>query len=70
MRSSRPPGSTRGTQGTRWRLLACALVAAAGLVLAWPELPDPLFATPASAIAVARDGTLLGGRIASDGHEI
>lgn len=46
-------------------------LALAGLALAlgvWRSLPDPLFAAPLSTVLLARDGTLLGARIADDGQ--
>jgi len=48
-----------------------ALFGALGLLLAlgvWRSLPSPLFDTPLSAVLVARDGSLLGARIAEDGQ--
>lgn len=46
-------------------------LALAGLALAlgvWRSLPDPLFTAPLSTVLLARDGTLLGARIADDGQ--
>lgn len=54
--------------GQHRRRLGLAL---AGLALAlgvWRSLPDPLFAAPLSTVLLARDGTLLGARIADDGQ--
>jgi penicillin-binding protein 1C len=48
--------------------LTCALAGLAVAAGAWPVLPDPLFAEPSSSIILARDGTLLGARIADDGQ--
>lgn len=48
-----------------------ALIAAAGVAVAvgaWRSLPDPLFDEPLSTVVLARDGTLLGARIADDGQ--
>ena len=53
---------------TRWRR-ACALATSTTLLMAagfWNCLPEPLFDVPTAAVVVARDGTLLGARIASD----
>lgn len=50
----------------RRTLLAIAAVAI-GLGL-WRALPDPLFDAPLSTVLLARDGTLLGARIADDGQ--
>jgi penicillin-binding protein 1C len=46
-------------------LVAFAALAAAG---AWLSLPNPLFRVPLSTAVLARDGTLLGARIADDGQ--
>ena len=55
--------------GIRGRLgLALLLVLPVGLFAWWRMLPQPLFATPQSYVLEARDGTLLGARIASDGQ--
>lgn len=54
------------TRSRRRLLLAAALLgAAAGF---WRALPDPLFDAPLSTVLLARDGTLLGARIADDGQ--
>ena len=45
--------------------LALVAVAAVGF---WQLAPSPLFQTPQSAVLLARDGTLLGARIAADGQ--
>ena len=54
-----------------WRHRRRALAALAVLALAlgfWRSLPEPLFAEPLSTVLLARDGTLLGARIADDGQ--
>jgi len=51
----------------RFRLPLAGLLLAAGLGF-WALLPQPLFGEPLSAILLARDGTLLGARIAADGQ--
>ncbi len=52
---------------TRRRVLVgvASLTAALGLGF-WRCLPEPLFAVPVASVLLARDGSLLGGRIASD----
>jgi penicillin-binding protein 1C len=53
------------------RLRRWALVGAAALLVAvgvWRSLPRPLFSQPLSVVLLARDGTLLGARIAEDGQ--
>jgi penicillin-binding protein 1C len=45
--------------------VAIAIAATIGL---WRSLPSPLFADPLSTIVLARDGSLLGARIADDGQ--
>ena len=45
--------------------VAIALAVAAWF---WRLAPDPLFAEPESSVLLARDGQLLGARIASDGQ--
>ncbi|MFM9882565.1 MAG: penicillin-binding protein 1C [Burkholderiales bacterium] len=52
--------------GPRRILFAIAALAAAFGV--WRSLPTPLFAAPLSTVLLARDGTLLGARIADDGQ--
>ncbi|GMR24545.1 MAG: hypothetical protein BMS9Abin37_3102 [Acidobacteriota bacterium] len=49
---------------TRRRLVALAALAL-GLGF-WRALPEPLFDVPVASVLLARDGTLLGGRIADD----
>ena len=54
-----------------WRPRRRALAALAVLALAlgfWRSLPEPLFDEPLSTVLLARDGTLLGARIADDGQ--
>jgi len=46
------------------RAIACLAI----VLGAWRSLPDPLFDEPLSTIVLARDGTLLGARIAEDGQ--
>ena len=54
---------------SRWRIaLIAALAAAAAGVGFWRMLPQPLFKEPQASILLARDGTLLSARIASDGQ--
>ncbi len=48
-----------------WGLVALALLIAAEVAT---RLPDPLFDAPLSSVLEARDGTLLGARIARDGQ--
>lgn len=62
-------------EGRRWSLsrrswrVACICVTLVVLtVMFWRLPPDPLFSEPAAAILLARDGTLLSARIASDGQ--
>jgi penicillin-binding protein 1C len=50
----------------RW--VACLWMLVAASVAFWRMLPDPLFSEPLAAVLVARDGTLLSARIASDGQ--
>jgi penicillin-binding protein 1C len=52
--------------GRRRALVVLALTLAA--IGYWRSLPDPLFADPLSTIVLARDGELLGARIADDGQ--
>ncbi len=54
---------------SRWRiaLIAALAVIAMGLGF-WRMLPQPLFKEPQASILLARDGTLLSARIASDGQ--
>lgn len=61
---------TRSRQAGRRRAIAGVAVLAAATTgaLWWNALPSPLFDAPYSSIATARDGRLLGGRIASDGQ--
>ena len=61
---------TKRGLATLWRrrwLTAATLFMAAG-VWFWRLLPDPLFDEPESSILLARDGQLLGARIAADGQ--
>ncbi|MEQ1658775.1 MAG: transglycosylase domain-containing protein, partial [Hylemonella sp.] len=54
-----------------WRHRRRTLGALAALAIAlgvWRSLPDPLFEQPLSSVLQARDGTLLGARIADDGQ--
>ncbi len=54
-----------------WRSKAVRVAAAAlavGGIAFWWMLPRPLFSEPLSAVLLARDGTLLGARIAEDGQ--
>lgn len=54
-----------------WRHRRRTLAAIAALAIAlgvWRSLPDPLFEQPLSSVLQARDGTLLGARIADDGQ--
>jgi penicillin-binding protein 1C len=48
--------------------LALLVVAVFGAAAFWAMLPRPLFREPHSAVLFARDGTLLGARIAADGQ--
>lgn len=53
----------------RYRRRAFAALALLALALAfWRSLPEPLFAQPLSTVLLARDGMLLGARIADDGQ--
>jgi penicillin-binding protein 1C len=47
--------------------VAAALLLAGGIAF-WAMLPRPLFREPLSAVLLARDGSLLGARIAADGQ--
>lgn len=58
------PGSRRRRLAV-WGGGAAALVVVAGIAT---RLPDPLFDHPVSSVLEARDGSLLGARIASDGQ--
>ena len=51
---------------SRRALGLAAFVAAAGAGAFWHCLPEPLFDVPTATIALSREGTLLGARIASD----
>jgi penicillin-binding protein 1C len=53
-------------RGKRVRIAAALLLA--GSAAFWALLPRPLFREPFSAVLLARDGTLLGARIAADGQ--
>lgn len=54
---------------TRRRVLSGALLGLlVGGIAWWRMLPEPLFETPQSYVLEARDGTLLGARIAADGQ--
>src|SRR5688500_15530519 len=62
-----PPAS--GPRSLRNKLAKAVLVAFAAAAAAfWCLPPRPLFREPVSAILLARDGTLLGARIAADGQ--
>lgn len=52
----------------RLALVAALLLAAVVGIGFWRCLPEPLFDVPLASVLVARDGTLLGGRIADDGQ--
>lgn len=52
----------------RTGLWAGAAVAVVAAIAFWRLAPSPLFDAPLSAVLVARDGSLLGARIASDGQ--
>lgn len=54
--------------GRHRRRAALALAVAALALGVWRSLPDPLFDAPLSTVLLARDGTLLGARIADDGQ--
>ncbi len=54
--------------GRRWRRALYAIACLCVAIGAWRALPDPLFVEPLSSVVLARDGTLLGGRIADDGQ--
>jgi len=67
--AARAAGARLRSVCTRRRMLAGLLVAlVAGGIAWWRMLPEPLFATPQSYVLEARDGTLLGARIAADGQ--
>jgi penicillin-binding protein 1C len=51
----------------RGRSIAIILLLGFGIIF-WRSLPSPLFSAPTSTILLARDGSLLGARIASDGQ--
>jgi len=51
----------------RRRALIAIVLLTTGIVL-WRSLPSPLFTQPLSTIVLARDGALLGARIAADGQ--
>lgn len=55
-------------RGSRRRLAAGATLVAALAVGFWRLAPEPLFREPQSSVLLARDGSLLGARIASDGQ--
>ncbi len=55
-------------RGRLRRALTCALAGIGIALCAWRSLPDPLFDEPLSTVVLARDGTLLGARIADDGQ--
>lgn len=57
--------TTRPTRRAAWACAALALLIAAELAT---RLPTPLFDAPLSSVLEARDGTLLGARIARDGQ--
>lgn len=50
------------------RQAAALLLSVAAALAFWNCLPDPLFRTPYSTVVLARDGRLLGARIAADGQ--
>ncbi len=67
-----PPMPAPPDAGPKWwrarRVrLAAALLLAGGAAF-WAMLPRPLFSEPVSAVLLARDGQLLGARIAADGQ--
>ncbi len=62
-----PPAAGRKWWRARRVRLAAILLAAGGIAFWW-MLPRPLFSEPLSAVLLARDGTLLGARIAADGQ--
>ncbi len=52
----------------RRRRVAAAVLLLAGAIWFWRLAPDPLFAAPESSVLLARNGELLGARIAADGQ--
>src|SRR5690606_5037116 len=62
-----PPAAGRRWWRARRVGIAAALLLAGGVAF-WAMLPRPLFDVPQSAVLLARDGTLLGARIAADGQ--
>jgi penicillin-binding protein 1C len=62
--AGRPP---RGRRRRRVAAVAALLALVAGTAF-WLMLPEPLFDAPLSPVLEARDGTLLGARIAADGQ--
>ncbi len=66
----RKPRATRAWIRRRWRWIAGALVFTLliGGLAFWALLPATLFNEPLSYVLEARDGTLLGARIAADGQ--
>ncbi len=71
-RSTASSPLSNATGGARRRRRRASMLAAgallAGCCAFWRLLPEPLFAAPLSYVIEARDGTLLGARIASDGQ--
>jgi penicillin-binding protein 1C len=61
-----PAAGRKWWRARRVRLAAALLLA--GSIAFWAMLPRPLFSEPLSAVLLARDGALLGARIASDGQ--
>lgn len=58
----------RNTSRRRVMLAAGVMTALAVGTAFWRCLPDPLFEEPSSAVLLARDGTLMGAKIAADGQ--
>ena len=62
-------GAGRHARPLKHRAAAAGLVLVAAAAMAfWRLAPSPLFSAPQSAVLLARDGTLLGARIAADGQ--
>ena len=62
-----PPAAGRKWWRARRTRIAAALQLIGGAGF-WAMLPRPLFSEPLSAVLLARDGALLGARIAADGQ--
>jgi penicillin-binding protein 1C len=62
-----PPVAGRKWWRARRARLALAVLLVGGIAF-WAMLPRPLFREPLSAVLLARDGSLLGARIAADGQ--